>query len=529
MTVDDEVRGHTSLGINGSTDPGADSIRLSHDIFIVTGIDCPKPITSFEETCFPKRILSELTKMGFEKPTPVQMQGWSIAFAGRDLIGIAQTGSGKTLGYILPMIVDILSQEPLRAGDGPIGLVLAPTRELATQIRNETERFATLSDLRVTCCYGGAPKGPQAKELTQGVDICIATPGRLIDFLKSGTTNLKRLTNLVLDEADRMLDMGFGPQLEMILSRTPTQKQSSLWSATFPKEIQQLAYSVCDESRSPVHFSIGRSSEILRPNNSIEFSVDVVDTDHERRMKLFEIIDTLESGDKAIVFTTTKIMCEYVCRELRYESFNALAIHGDKHQTERDWVISQFRNGLIPILIATDVASRGLDIKDVSLVVNYEMPNQMQDFVHRVGRTGRLGGSKKAKAHTFFMASNARFAKSFIRLLNDAGQPVPDKLVHIEQLYSQNQLSLHSRIGILKVGPNLSGSNSIPVSNDRKYPRKRCHSWAAVSTASCSSASSVCRDSPDDLDHADPEQEDTASTNHSKRQYRCILPNKPEI
>jgi len=297
-----------------------------------------------------------------------------------------------------------------------------------------------------------------------------------------------------------MLDMGFGPQIEMILSRTPKQKHSSLWSATFPKEIRNLAYSLCDGSRNPIHFSIGsHSPDSLRPNSNIHLTVDVVETDEERRVGLLTLMDQLKGG-KSIVFTTTKIMCEYVCRELRYENFNALAIHGDKHQLERDFVISEFRSGNIPILIATDVASRGLDIKDVSLVVNFEMPNQIQDFIHRVGRTGRLGGScAMARAHTFFAKRDARFAKSFIKLLQDANQIVPEKLFEIERLYSENLLTSHVRGGIVKFGPNLSGSNAIPISETARR-RNRAYSSTEASTVSCSSGCSVHRDSPDYLE-----------------------------
>merc|ERR1719158_2220339 len=195
------------------TEQEADRIRQSKNITIVAGEDVPKPVRTFEEASFPDYVLDEITRAGFREPTPIQVQGWPIALSGRDMIGIAATGSGKTLGFLLPSIVHINAQPPLQRGDGPIVLVLAPTRELAVQIKGEADKFGASSRIRNTCVYGGAPRGQQARDLRDGVEIAIATPGRLIDFLESGTTNLKRVTALILDEADRMLDMGFEPQI----------------------------------------------------------------------------------------------------------------------------------------------------------------------------------------------------------------------------------------------------------------------------------------------------------------------------
>ena len=186
--------------------------RRSHDITVV-GTEIPKPVTTFEESPFPDYVLEEVRRAGFKAPTPIQSQGWPMALCGRDVVGIAQTGSGKTLSFLLPAVVHINAQPHLSPGDGPIVLVLAPTRELAVQIQEECQRFGSSSRIKNTCVYGGMPRGPQARDLRRGVEICIATPGRLIDFLESGTTNLRRVTYLVMDEADRMLDMGFEPQV----------------------------------------------------------------------------------------------------------------------------------------------------------------------------------------------------------------------------------------------------------------------------------------------------------------------------
>lgn len=214
--------------------------RRRHEI-TVQGTNIPKPVRSFAEACYPEYILSAVQSAGFNEPTPIQCQGWPMALSGRDMIGIAQTGSGKTLAFILPAIVHINAQPLLSRGDGPIALVLSPTRELAMQTLNECNKFGTSSKLKCTCIYGGVPKYQQAKDLRNGVEICIATPGRLIDFLEMNATNLRRVTYLVLDEADRMLDMGFEPQIRKIVSQIRPDRQTLLWSATWPTQIQSLA------------------------------------------------------------------------------------------------------------------------------------------------------------------------------------------------------------------------------------------------------------------------------------------------
>ena len=479
-----------------------ESKTATDHISIVSGGDCPAPYVTFAETPFPQCILAELLMMGFTKPTPVQMQGWSIAMSGRDLIGIARTGSGKTLAYLLPMITHVLPKSTLvdSITIGPLGLVLAPTRELAVQIQKQASRFASVVNLRVTCCYGGAPRSPQLRDMSQGFELCIATPGRLIDFVNSRPSLLSRVCCLVLDEADRMLDMGFGPQIHTILSHTPKDKLSSLWSATFPKDICQLAYgALCDPTRNPIHFVVG--SDALTVNPDIHQTVKFVENEDDKRLELIRLLD--DDGGRAIIFATTKVACEFLCRELRYENFDAFAIHGDKHQSERDWVISQFRQGECSILIATDVASRGLDIKDVPLIINYEMPTQIQDYVHRVGRTSRLGGSR-GKAYTFITPGDGRFAKPLIKVLHDAKQDVPDSLVKLANDYCNGKITYNGKKSARH--SILSGSNTIPLRSTRSN-RKGSFD---LSTASCSgdeSTSDSTRQGKEYLfaiDHYDP-------------------------
>lgn len=331
------------------------AFRKEHDM-TVEGQDIPKPITSFEEAGFPDYVLSEVKQQGFPKPTAIQCQGWPMASSGRDMVGIASTGSGKTLSYCLPAIVHINAQPLLKPGDGPIVLILAPTRELAVQIQTECSKFGSSSRIRNTCIYGGAPKGQQVRDLARGVEICIATPGRLIDMLETNKTNLRRVTYLVLDEADRMLDMGFEPQIRKIVDQIRPDRQTLMWSATWPKEVKNLTR---DYLVDPIQVTIG--SLELSASHTITQLVEVV-SEFEKRDRLIKHLETATADKEAkcLIFCSTKRACDEVTSYLRGDGWPALAIHGDKDQNERDWVLREFRSGKSPIMVATDVAARGI-------------------------------------------------------------------------------------------------------------------------------------------------------------------------
>lgn len=320
----------------------------------IEGRDVPKPIKSFRDTGFPEYVLEEVTKAGFVEPTPIQAQGWPMALKGRDLIGIAETGSGKTLAYLLPAIVHVNAQPILSPGDGPIVLVLAPTRELAVQIQQEATKFGSSSKIKSTCIYGGVPKGPQVRDLQRGVEIVIATPGRLIDMIESHHTNLRRVTYLVLDEADRMLDMGFDPQIRKIVSQIRPDRQTLYWSATWPKEVEQLARQFL---YNPYKVIIG--SPDLKANHAIRQIVDII-TENQKYNKLVKLLEDIMDGSRILIFMDTKKGCDQITRQLRMDGWPALSIHGDKSQAERDWVLPEFKAGKSPIMTATDVAARGL-------------------------------------------------------------------------------------------------------------------------------------------------------------------------
>lgn len=321
----------------------------------ISGPNVPRPITGFLEAGFPDYILTEIKKAGFAKPSPIQCQAWPMALSGRDLVAVSATGSGKTIAFALPAMIHINAQPLLAQGDGPIVLILAPTRELAVQIQEECTKFGASSRIRNTCVYGGAPKGGQLRDLRRGSEIVIATPGRLIDMLESGATNLRRVTYLVMDEADRMLDMGFEPQIRKIVDQIRPDRQTLMFSATWPREVQRLA---SDYLRDYMQVTIG--SLELSANTNITQLVEVC-TEFEKRGKLVKHLDMIsQKSGKVLIFVGTKRTADEITRYLRQDGWPALAIHGDKQQSERDWVLKEFKEGNSPIMIATDVASRGL-------------------------------------------------------------------------------------------------------------------------------------------------------------------------
>jgi len=384
-----------------------------------------RPVESFIEANFPTYIMKELMAAGFSKPTPIQSQGWPMALSGQDVIGIAKTGSGKTLAFLLPAIVHINAQPLLKPKDGPIVLILAPTRELACQIKGEADKFGYTSNVKNTCVYGGAPKRDQARHLRSGVEIVIATPGRLMDFLERETTNLRRVTYLVLDEADRMLDMGFEPQIRKILSQVRPDRQTLLWSATWPRDgqVQRLTKEFLSD---PIRVTVG--SEKLSANKDVKQIIRIVNDKYDKDEHLTELLRQY-TNDKMLIFSNTKRMCGDLAWELKQMGYRANAIHGDMKQEKREYVLSRFRKGEVQIMVATDVASRGLDIPNVGVVVNYDFPEGrggVEDYIHRIGRTGRAGN--KGVSITFFSLDNAKSAKELVRILKDADEEIPEDL-----------------------------------------------------------------------------------------------------
>ncbi|KAK9119738.1 hypothetical protein Scep_017831 [Stephania cephalantha] len=395
-----------------------DSYRRQHEITTI-GTNVPPPLMSFEAADFPPELLREVRQAGFKSPTPIQAQSWPIVLQKRDIVAVAKTGSGKTLGYLIPGFLHLrrCRNNPQM---GPTVLVLSPTRELATQIQDEADKFGKSSKISCTCLYGGAQKGPQIRDLERGVDIVVATPGRLNDILEMRKISLHQVSYLVLDEADRMLDMGFEPQIRKIVKEIPPRRQTVMYTATWPKEVRRIA---ADLLNNPVQVNIGNTDELVA-NKSITQHVEMV-MPMDKQKRLYQILRSQQPGSKIIIFCSTKKMCDRLASNMA-QQYGAAAIHGDKSQSEREHVLNQFRTGRSPILVATDVAARGLDIKDIRVVVNYDFPSGVEDYVHRIGRTGRAGAT--GVAYTFLSDQDAKHATDLIKILEGANQEVPAEI-----------------------------------------------------------------------------------------------------
>ncbi|KAG9444339.1 hypothetical protein H6P81_015679 [Aristolochia fimbriata] len=380
-------------------------------------------LKSFAESGLPAEVL-ECCK-NFNKPSPIQSHAWPFLLNGRDFIGIAATGSGKTLAFGVPALMHILGKKngnKLKKTN-PLCLVLSPTRELAQQIADVLSEAGGFCGVKTVCVYGGTSKGPQISSLKSGVDIVIGTPGRLKDLIGMGVCCLKDVSFVVLDEADRMLDMGFEAEVRSILSLTCSSRQMVMFSATWPLAVHQLAKEFMDPN--PVKVVVG--SEDLAANHDVMQIVEVLD-DRSRNDRLLALLEKyhMSQSNRVLVFVLYKKEAVRVETMLQNKGWKVVSVHGDKSQYDRTKALSLFKEGKCPLMIATDVASRGLDIPDVEVVINYSFPLTTEDYVHRIGRTGRAG--KKGVAHTFFMHENKGLAGELVNVLREAGQIVPTAL-----------------------------------------------------------------------------------------------------
>eukprot|EP00252_Welwitschia_mirabilis_P010211 TRINITY_DN23381_c0_g1_i1.p1 TRINITY_DN23381_c0_g1~~TRINITY_DN23381_c0_g1_i1.p1 ORF type:complete len:856 (+),score=165.40 TRINITY_DN23381_c0_g1_i1:380-2569(+) len=388
----------------------------------VSGFDIPKPIKKFEDCSFSSALMNAIKKHGYENPTAIQCQALPIVLCGRDIIGIAKTGSGKTAAFVLPMIVHIMDQPELAKEEGPIGVICAPTRELAQQIYVEAKKFAKPHGIRVSGVFGGMSKYEQCKELKAGCEIVVATPGRLIDMLKMKALTMRRATYLVLDEADNMFDLGFEPQIRSIVGQIRPDRQTLLFSATMPGKVERLAREVLLD---PIRVTVGAGAA----NEDVKQVVHVLPTDAEKMPLLLNMLPQMVDDGDVLVFASTKARVDELESQLKQNSFKVAALHGDKDQASRQEVLQQFKAGVYHVLVASDVAARGLDIKSIKSVVNYDIAKDIDTHIHRVGRTGRAG-DKEGVAYTFITHKEARFAGKLANSLIAAGQNVPDELMN---------------------------------------------------------------------------------------------------
>ncbi|EEY61176.1 DEAD/DEAH box RNA helicase, putative [Phytophthora infestans T30-4] len=389
---------------------------------ILSGNNCLyRPVLSFDDVTFESKFMK--TTKGFDKPTPIQSQCWPILASGRDIIGIAETGSGKTLAFSIPGLIHIAAQpEVSHKHPGPRMLVVAPTRELAMQSSAVISEAGKKCGLKSICIYGGVPKHTQKKALRDGVHVVVATPGRLKDLVEERSCNLSKVTFVVLDEADRMLDEGFEKDIRAIIGSTHPERQIAMFSATWPQSIQKLAHEFLND---PVKVTIG--SDELAASHNVTQIVEVVE-DRARDSRAHALLQKYHASRKnrILLFVLYKKEADRVERMLHQRGWNCIAIHGDRNQQQRSEAVEQFKSGEVPLLIATDVAARGLDIPGVEYVMNYSFPLTIEDYVHRIGRTGR--GGKKGTAHTFFTANDKPRAGELVNLLRESNQEVPKDL-----------------------------------------------------------------------------------------------------
>ncbi|KAF8654648.1 hypothetical protein AX16_003501 [Volvariella volvacea WC 439] len=402
-----------------------------------TGAGVPDPVLSFTSPPLDNVLLENIRYANYTTPTPVQKYSIPIVAAGRDLMACAQTGSGKTAGFLFPILSASFTEGPSPPPEAPsstygrprkaypTALILAPTRELVSQIHDEARKFAYRSWVRPAVVYGGADMNQQIRQIERGCDLLSATPGRLVDLIERGRISLANIKYLVLDEADRMLDMGFEPQIRRIVQGEDMpgvrDRQTLMFSATFPRDIQILAK---DFLKDYIFLSVGR---VGSTSENITQKIEYVE-DQDKRSVLLDILmsQTKEELGLTLVFVETKRMADLLSDFLMHNNLPATSIHGDRTQREREMALQTFRTGRTPILVATAVAARGLDIPNVTHVINYDLPSDIDDYVHRIGRTGRAGNTGVSTA--FFNRGNKNIVRDLVELLREANQDIPQWL-----------------------------------------------------------------------------------------------------
>ncbi|NXP36550.1 DDX4 helicase, partial [Leiothrix lutea] len=405
--------------------------KYDENVVEVSGLDPPAALMSFADTNMCHTLTVNVAKAGYSKPTPVQKYSIPIILAGRDLMACAQTGSGKTAAFLIPIVAQMMrdgvTASRFKEQQEPECIITAPTRELVNQIFLEARKFVYGTCIRPVVAYGGTQIDYSIRQVKQGCNILCATPGRLLDIIGRGKIGLHNVKYLVLDEADRMLDMGFGADMKKLVSfpdMPPKDKRQTLmFSATFPEEVQRLAgeFLKTDFLFVVVGRVGGACSDVQQ--NILQVS------QYFKRDKLIEILHSI-GDERTMVFVDTKKKADFIACFLCQENIPATSIHGDREQREREIALRDFRSGKCPVLVATSVAARGLDIESVQHVINFDLPSAIEEYVHRIGRTGRCGNTGKAVSF-FDNGSDAHLAKPLIKVLSDAQQEVPVWLTEV--------------------------------------------------------------------------------------------------
>ncbi|KAL2043619.1 hypothetical protein N7G274_003926 [Stereocaulon virgatum] len=482
---------HEPSELSEMTEADVADLRLELDGIKIRGVDAPKPVQKWSQCGLGVQSLEVIQKLGYERPSSIQSQAIPAIMSGRDVIGVAKTGSGKTIAFLLPMFRHIKDQRPLDSLDGPVGLVLSPTRELATQIHKECKPFLKALNLRAVCAYGGAPIKDQIADLKRGAEIIVCTPGRMIDLLAANSgrvTNLRRVTYVVLDEADRMFDMGFEPQVMKILANIRPDRQTVLFSATFPRQMESLARKTLAK---PVEIVVGGRS-VVAPEIT---QIVEVRPEEKKFIRLLELLGNLYSeekneDDRALIFVDRQESADGLLHDLLRKGYPCMSIHGGKDQIDRDSAIEDFKAGITPILTATSVAARGLDVKQLKLVVNYDAPNHLEDYVHRAGRTGRAGNT--GTAVTFITPDQDRYSLDIAKALRQSGQEVPEDLQKLVDGFIEKVKAGKEKIG----GSGFGGKGLERLDQERDAARAR------------ERKSHKTGDEPDDEDKDDKDKDD---------------------
>ncbi|XP_025748251.1 probable ATP-dependent RNA helicase DDX4 isoform X5 [Callorhinus ursinus] len=420
---EDSIFAHYQTGINFDK---YDTILVE-----VSGHDAPPAILTFEEANLCQTLNNNIAKAGYTKLTPVQKYSIPIILAGRDLMACAQTGSGKTAAFLLPILAHLMrvgiTASRFKELQEPECIIVAPTRELINQIYLEARKFSFGTCVRAVVIYGGTQLGHSIRQIVQGCNILCATPGRLMDIIGKEKIGLKQVKYLVLDEADRMLDMGFGPEMKKLIScpgmPSKEQRQTLMFSATFPEEIQRLAGEFLKSNY--LFVAVGQVGGACRDVQQTILQVG----QYSKREKLVEILQNI-GDERTMVFVETKKKADFIATFLCQEKISTTSIHGDREQREREQALGDFRCGKCPVLVATSVAARGLDIENVQHVINFDLPSTIDEYVHRIGRTGRCGNTGRAISF-FDPESDSHLAQPLVKVLSDAQQDVPAWLEEI--------------------------------------------------------------------------------------------------